>query len=208
MIGTGLTLLLLENRGFKEIENRIAQRGKRAMESMGEAIANAAGTTRDAVSGVAGTVGRGVESAAETLREGAGTIGQYAQSGASAVAGGVRETASTIGEKSQEGYRHGRDAGTDLWERHPLATSAAILTAGIAAGMLLPTTRRENQVMGPALQSMTEKIGAKAGELLERGREMIGGGGRSSSGSSGGSSSGRRSSKSRRARSRRRGTSE
>jgi hypothetical protein len=210
MIGTGITWLLLESRSVRSVEARLVERGRAALGTMGEAIANAAETTRDALGGVTSSVGRSVGSAAGSILEGANAIGHYAQSGASAVAGGVRGAASTLGDKAQGGYRHGRDFGSDFWGRHPLATSAAILTAGLAAGLLLPSTRRESRMMGPASKGMAQTIRSKGGELLERGRQLAVSAVRGESGTADERSTtpgqhGRRRSKSRSSRNRRRG---
>jgi hypothetical protein len=173
LIGAGLAWLLLESRGIRPTEIPLVERGKEAIGTVGHTIADAAGT------------------AASSVKEGASTLGEYASNAASAV-----------GETATSGIDAGKEAIGNLWERHPLAMSAAILSAGIAAGMLLPATRRENNMLGTAASNLADKAREKTTEFIERAtstaRAITGGGNSSSSGSSrrrsggGGSSSARR----------------
>jgi hypothetical protein len=139
LIGAGLAWLLLESRGIRPTEVPIVERGKEALGAVGHTIGDAVGT------------------AASSVKEGASTLGEYATSAASAV-----------GESATSGIGAGREAIGNLWERHPLAMSAAILSAGIAAGMLLPATRRESEAMGDAAGSLAQKAREKTTEFIER----------------------------------------
>jgi phage-related tail protein len=159
LIGAGLAWLLLESRGIRPTEVPIVERGKEAIGTVGHTIADAAGT------------------AASSVKEGASTLGEYASNAASA-----------IGETATSGIDAGKEAIGNLWERHPLAMSAAILSAGIAAGMLLPATRRENNMLGTTASNLAERAREKTTEFIERAtstaRAFTGGGNSSSSGSS------------------------
>jgi len=139
LIGAGLAWLLLESRGIRPTEVPIIERGRDALGTVGHTLADAAGT------------------AASSVKDGASTLGEYASNAASAV-----------GETATSGIGAGKEAIGNLWERHPLAMSAAILSAGIAAGMLLPATRRENNVMGGAASNLAEKAREKTSEFIER----------------------------------------
>lgn len=172
LIGAGLAWLLLESRGIRPTEVPIVEKSKEAIGTVGHTIGDAVGT------------------AASSVKEGASTLGEYASHAASAV-----------GETATSGIGAGKEAIGSLWERHPLAMSAAILASGIAAGMLLPPTKGENNLIGDAASNFASKIRSKSNEVIERvtsTAQAITGGG-SSSGSSarrqgGGSSSTRSSS--------------
>jgi hypothetical protein len=139
LIGAGLAWLLLESRGIRPTEVPIVERSKEALGTVGHTITDAVGT------------------AASAARDGASTLGEYASTAASAV-----------GETATNGIGAGKEAIGNLWERHPLAMSAAILSAGIAAGMLLPGTKREASAMGDAASSLAEKAREKTTEFIER----------------------------------------
>jgi hypothetical protein len=150
LMGLGLAWLLLENSSIRPTQTRILERGREAIGEVGHTIADAAGTAGHAIAEAVGT-------AAETVAEGASSVAEYASDAASAVS-----------ERTSSGY----EAIGSLWERHPLAMSAAILAAGVAAGLLLPVTRRESSLMGDAASSVVKKVRSKSSELVEEGRRM------------------------------------
>ena len=139
LIGAGLAWLLLESRGIRPTEVAIVERSKEALGTVGHTITDAVGT------------------AASSVKEGASTLGEYAGNAASAV-----------GETATSGIGASKEAIGNLWERHPLAMSAAILSAGIAAGMLLPGTKREANMMGNAAGTLADKAREKTTEFIER----------------------------------------
>ena len=157
LIGAGLAWLLLESRGIRPTEVPIVERSKEALNTVGHTVADAVGT------------------AASSVKEGALTLGEYAGNAASAV-----------GETATSGIGAGKEAIGNLWDRHPLAMSAAILSAGIAAGMLLPGTKREANMMGNAAGSLADKAREKTTEFIERATSTAKAitGGNSNSGSS------------------------
>jgi len=150
LIGVGLAWLLLQNSGFRPTEPRFLKRGRKVIGEVGSTLADAAGTAGE-------TIADAVSSAAETVAEGASSVAEYAS-----------EAALAVGETTASGY----EALGSLWERHPLAMSAAVLSAGIAAGMLLPATERESSWMGEAASSVVKKVRRKSSELVEEGRRM------------------------------------
>jgi hypothetical protein len=143
-----------------------------AIRQGGEALAGAAETTRGALGNATTALGRSVGAATESVVETTSALGGYAQSGAATVAGGARELASTVGEGVQNGFEYTREAMSQLWENYPLAVCAGLVGAGVAAGMMLPSTRREAQMMGRTAGQVTKQIKRKGGELLEHGREL------------------------------------
>ena len=150
LIGVGLAWLLLEGSGIRLGEARILRRGREAIGGVGETIMEAAETAGQAVTGA-------VESAAEAVAESASSVGEY-----------VSEASSAVGEAASSGY----ETIGSLWERHPLAMSAAVLAAGIVAGMALPGTSRESSLMGEAASKVVKKVRTKGSALVEEGRRM------------------------------------
>lgn len=59
-----------------------------------------------------------------------------------------------------------------LWESYPLAVSAGILGVGVAAGMLLPSTRSEKRLFGGTSGKLTGRLRSAGQELLEQGKEI------------------------------------
>lgn len=69
------------------------------------------------------------------------------------------------------GSRMGQGVGS-LWENHPLAVSTGILGVGLAAGMLLPSTRSEKRLFGSTSGKLTGRLRSAGEQLFEQGREI------------------------------------
>jgi hypothetical protein len=167
LIGAGLAWLLLESRlsGASSDRGFLAAARRRYEES-------AAG----AAEGVESALGSAKESlvdGAEAVVEFAGRLGEYAQRGASAVGSTLREGASTVGEGARKGYESSKRAVGNVWEEHPLTSGLALLAAGVTLGMLLPSTRREDDMMGSQSDSLTRRIKEAGASLLQRGEQVV-----------------------------------
>ncbi|HXE51964.1 MAG TPA: hypothetical protein VN541_03070 [Tepidisphaeraceae bacterium] len=88
--------------------------------------------------------------------------------------GAVRDGASSVGQSVEQGYEYGKDKLGTIWEDHPLAVSASLLALGVAAGMLIPTSRAEKKILGRTSGKLTDKIRTTSRELIEQGSELAG----------------------------------
>lgn len=88
--------------------------------------------------------------------------------------GAMRNSASSVGQTVEEGYEYGKDKLGTIWEDHPLAVSASLLALGVAAGMLIPTSRAEKKIFGRTSGKLTDKIRTTSRELIEQGSELAG----------------------------------
>jgi hypothetical protein len=146
MIGAGLAWLLLESRALQPYERQIAERGRRAFESLGQT--------------------------GESLRQGISSVGDYARGGAKAVRDAFYEGAGTVAQRAQRGYETTRETIGQTWESHPLVVCAALLTAGIAAAILLPSTSQENRWMGQTAGAITRTARKKGRQFLKQGKQL------------------------------------
>lgn len=86
----------------------------------------------------------------------------------------LRSGASTLGHQAQSAFEQGREIGTEFWEDHPLMIGAIALAAGIALGMLLPSTDTEDQWIGKISDKTAGRAKKAIGEVFEQGKEMFG----------------------------------
>jgi len=151
---------------------------------VGGRFAAAAGTVREVVSDAADRAGETFEEAAEVvsdrMRRGAEQVGRYArggwsyaQEGVSTVGEALRGGASALGEGAQRGYEYGRETLAEAWESHPIAVGVGVLAVGLAAGLLLPRTRREDEMMGRASDEVSREVRKAGKDLLKRGRRTL-----------------------------------
>lgn len=124
-------------------------------------------------------LGDRVSSAAGSVKDAASSAGHKVAD----VAGSVRERASELSHRTRDkatalGYStryQARRAQTGFWqmmEESPLAVGLATLTLGVLAGLSLPSTRRENELMGETRDRLVDKIEEAGREALEKGKQV------------------------------------
>lgn len=79
----------------------------------------------------------------------------------------ARERVQELGIRSREQARRVRTDLERMIEENPLAVAAGAGAIGLALGLLLPHTRQEDRVMGPARDQLLDR----AGETIERVQE-------------------------------------
>jgi hypothetical protein len=145
---------------FDSARGGMAATGRRASEAAGAAVdqaADLAGQARDVASDVAG----------------------QARDMASEAAGAVRDRASELGRQASELGSQARQSARDMrvgfWqtvEEQPLVVGIATLAAGLIAGLLLPATPRENEMMGKARDTLLDEVKGLGAEALKTGQRV------------------------------------
>jgi len=131
--------------------------------------------TRD----MAGQAKEAVTGAAENLRQKAAGIGEA-----------VHEMADTMGQRTHEYYEHGRSAGRRLGhglesgyrsgaeqfqsavQEYPLGVGIGFAAVGALLGLLLPRTRREDELLGERSDELMESVKEAGKEALEHGKQI------------------------------------
>jgi len=152
-------------------------RARETFEDVSERVTDAAGSAKDTLKesliAGAGRVGETLSEAAESVRDGTARLGEYTQEGARAVGSRLREGAAAVGEGARRGYEYSREGAAQAWHQHPLTTGLAILAAGVAVGMLLPGTRRENDMLGEQSDAVSQRVRKAGRTLVERGKQVV-----------------------------------
>lgn len=168
LIGLGAGLLLIDNFGRKksynyrrnynnDYDSRQSIENKPSMlNSAGEKVTEAAGTTYENVSYAAQKAYGGVTSAASSAYH---TVDEGAHR--------VYEKAGELGTQAKERYDY-------YIEENPLAVGAVALAIGAAVGFSIPSTRYEGELMGEARQNLLQKAQDTAGTLVDRAKEITG----------------------------------
>jgi hypothetical protein len=166
-------------------------RAASAAKAVGHGIASAASTVGSAASSVAGAASSAASSvagAASSARDMAGGVthraGEYASS-TREYASRAGSTASQYGRRASDwsgqaygSARHGVRRGAEYsqqtfqqsLDQYPLAVVAAALAGGMLTGLLLPATRRENELMGDQSDRLKETAREAGNTLLEKGK--------------------------------------
>ncbi|HEX5718203.1 MAG TPA: DUF3618 domain-containing protein [Thermoanaerobaculia bacterium] len=154
--------------GNDEGEGRVSS----ALHSAGDKVSSAAGTAKDAVTGAASTAKEAVVDAASTAKD--AVIG--AKDRVAEAAGTAREKASELSWQARERARYRtRQARVGFWEtmeERPLALGAAAIALGVVAGLMIPSTRKEDELMGETRDRLMERAKEVGGEALEKGKQV------------------------------------
>jgi ElaB/YqjD/DUF883 family membrane-anchored ribosome-binding protein len=154
-----------------------------ALHSARDTVSGAAGTAKHAVSDAASTAKHAVSDAAGTAKDavtGAASTAREAVSGARErvvdATSAARERASEFGSEARERARYqARKAQMGFWqgmEESPLAIGAAALALGVVAGLLVPSTRQEDELMGETRDHLMDRAREVGEEALEKGKQV------------------------------------
>jgi hypothetical protein len=143
-----------------------------ALHTAGDKVSNAADTAKDAVTGAASTAKDAVVGAASTAKD--AVVG--AKDRVAETAGAARERASELSWQARERARYrARQARVGFWEtmeERPLALGAAAIALGVVAGLMIPSTRKEDELMGETRDRLMERAKEVGGEALEKGKQV------------------------------------
>jgi len=118
---------------------------------------NLARKAGDAVSGVAGQV-----------QEAAGNLADRARETVSGAMSQAQDKATYVVDQAQHQARRVEQRFSEVMRDNPLAVGAAALALGTAVGMMVPQTRKENELMGEARDTFMDKSQSVAHDTLEQ----------------------------------------
>jgi len=134
--------------GFQEYQQREAQYHSEGGQSVG-----------DRVGSVAGSVGDAAGNAAESMQQTAGQIaGQVSQ----------------FGSMAQGEVQDLRFAADRMLDENPIPMGFLALGLGLAVGMMIPETEKENQVFGDARETVMDRAQTAAQEVVEKVQNVVG----------------------------------
>lgn len=105
-----------------------------------------------------------------TVRDSAGQLADRAQDAAGAVADRAQHMASSVADQT----RHQARRVEDRFHESPLAVGAATLALGLAAGLALPATHREVELMGDARDRFMDRAKEAAHDTTEKVQQVAG----------------------------------
>jgi ElaB/YqjD/DUF883 family membrane-anchored ribosome-binding protein len=129
-------------------------------------------TVREGVSSVASSVGE----RASDLGTQAGEVTERARERVGELGVGVRQRARDLGNTARYRGRQARGGLERLVEDNPLAVAAGVAVLGLACGLLVPQTEREQRLMGPVRDDLVNRAQETARRVkdaaVEAGQEL------------------------------------
>lgn len=137
-------------------------------ESVRDRAEHAAENVRDRAEHAADSVREGAHEAADRVREKASDVAENASER-------VERVQNRVGHWSDEAQYYARRAERRVEyavQDNPVAAGAMAMAIGLAAGLLIPETRREHELMGPMRDRMLDKAGESARRASQKAREV------------------------------------
>jgi ElaB/YqjD/DUF883 family membrane-anchored ribosome-binding protein len=131
-----------------------------------ESVKSTLENAKQSATEVAGAAKEKVSALGEAANEAAEEVSRRAQK---AYQEG-RSTTVKIGRSIESGYRSSAEQLENAMEEYPLAVGIGFAALGALIGVLLPRTRREDELLGEHSDQLVEATKEKGQELLERGK--------------------------------------
>jgi len=161
------------SRTVHDAKERVVEAAQSARDTVSDTVHDA----RDAVAGAARSAKETVGEAAHTAREKVAGVVDGAREKAAAVGEGAREALDSVGERGarlrQRAHVRVRDAKIGFWQtldEQPLVVGAAAIAVGLVAGLLIPGTSREDELVGEKRDEMWQRAQEKGRDVLQKGK--------------------------------------
>jgi ElaB/YqjD/DUF883 family membrane-anchored ribosome-binding protein len=146
--------------------------------------------SRDGGHDNAGRIRDGAEHAADRVREGAEDAVDRVRDEARHAAEAAREKTSELAHRASEGWDEARDRAGELAHQaqyrarrvehrvedavrdNPMAAGMVAAALGFAAGLMIPETRKEHELMGPARDRLLDRAQETAHRAADKAREV------------------------------------
>jgi len=166
MPGAVVTEYEYEDLDYDEIDNgpSMIDRAKAKISQGKEAVTDAAAAARERVSGLG-------ESAKERMSEGgesASEAARLARRRARDVYNRGRDRGRILQQRVHSGYDVGAEKFSDALDEYPLGVGIGFAALGAIVGLLLPHTRREDELLGERSDEILDVVKEKGKETLER----------------------------------------
>jgi ElaB/YqjD/DUF883 family membrane-anchored ribosome-binding protein len=133
----------------------IAESAKEKLEHAKEAVGEVAGAAKEKVAALG-----------DAATEAADDVGRRAEQ----VYQEGRSSARKIGRSIESGYHSSAEQLENAMEEYPLAVGIGFAALGALIGVILPRTRREDELLGEQSDQLVKATKEKGQELLERGK--------------------------------------
>lgn len=160
------------NAGYESSHDYDEDRSSGRLASAAGAVKDAAGNAVDTVKDAAGNAVDTVKDAASTAREKVGDLTGTVKDRASHLSDEARHKATQLRNKAKFQSRKARTGFWQMMEQNPLAVGAATLTLGVIAGFSLPSTDKEDELLGERRDQFLDTVKETGQEVLEKGKQI------------------------------------
>jgi hypothetical protein len=142
--------------------------GSGLLSAAGDKVKDLAGSAKDALSSATGKVG----DAADWTKEHASELGHEVADRASSMGHGVAHRASALRGQAKQKARSARLGFWQTMEENPLMVGAAVLALGVIAGLAVPSTDKEDELMGETRDRLLDDVKEAGQQALDKGKHV------------------------------------
>ncbi len=128
--------------------------------------------TRDGTRRMGRSIADSIDSGRERLREGWDYSAEQARHGYEMSRDRLQEGYAYSRDQVRRGYRQSRDFVQQNMEERPLAVGAACVGLGLIVGLLIPESRKEQELLGEHADELKRKAREAGADLVERGERV------------------------------------
>ncbi len=139
-----------------------------ALSAAKDKVQDVAGGVKDALS----TAGDKVSDAAGWTKEHASDLGHQVADKASSLGHQVTDRASGLRRQAKSGVRRARVGFWQTMEQNPLMVGAATLALGVIVGLALPSTDKEDELMGETRDHLLDGVKEAGQQVLDKGKHV------------------------------------
>ena len=136
------------------------------------AVKDAASEARETVTEAASHAKEKVSDVAGTVRDRAADLGSRTREKASDLTERARSRASEVGDRARYQAQRARLGFWQRMEENPLGVGIAALAIGALAGLTIPSTRREDELMGETRDRLLDDAKELGREALDKGKQV------------------------------------
>jgi len=145
-----------------------SEEGSGLLSTATDKVKDVAGSAKDALSTATEKVG----DAADWTKEHASELGHQVADKASTLSQQARDKASELGTQAKRQVRRARLGFWQTLEENPLMVGAAILAVGVVAGLALPSTDKEDELMGETRDRLLDDVKEAGQQALDKGKHV------------------------------------
>lgn len=151
-----------------EDETSWSEKAQHVLEDIQQTLSDTGRSATHTLKALAGHIGDFVGS----TRDMAAHYGTRARHQGGRLRSGSRHAAGRMQHQLQDGYARGRDQFSRAIDESPLAVGAAFLGLGLIAGLIFPSTRREDEWMGESSDELKQRAIDSGKEAVQRGQQV------------------------------------
>jgi hypothetical protein len=142
--------------------------GSGVLSAAKDKLMDVAGSTKDAFSSATEKVG----DAADWTKEQASDLGHQVADKASALSHQARDRAVDLGHQAKRQANRARLGFWQTMEENPLMVGAAVLALGVVVGLAIPSTDKEDELMGETRDHLLDEAKEAGQQALDKGKHV------------------------------------